>query len=323
MIIGLCPTRAGLIWQQGEGWIDEAGDAMHTSSAKSQLEAAHSLEAKEDWKDALKAYEVLLHSWPLSIYSGEAQFKIGLMQEKRGDFWAAYKAYEKVVSKFPGSPFFDLAVEREYSIGMLYLAGEPQRIWKIPLLPSMDKTVEIFESVIKAAPYGKWAPSAYFQVGQAREKQGKWTKAIEAYNMILDKYPNSDMASAAQYQIGFAWLSAASKPDYDQSAAQKSIEAFEDYISRFPKSEKVEQAKKHIAELKSRITQGSFDIAKFYESQKNYKAAYVYYNEVIRENPDSDQAKFAKERVEALKPIVEKNEPPSTLSTPQQQTNNS
>lgn len=300
------PAQASLTWSPGEGWVDESGGALNASSAKGQLELARSYESQEDWKSAVKAYSILLRHWPLSAYSGEAQFKLGLMNERIGEFWQAFQAYKKVVNKFPGSQFFDLAIERQYAIGNLYLAGEPQKLWKIPLLPSQDKTVEIYESVIKSAPYGKYAASSYFQIGLAREKQRKWSHAIAAYNTVLDKYPGSDLAADAQYQIGFAWMSAASEPDYDQSAAQKSIEAFQDFVTRFPSSEKIPQAKKHIEKLHSRITQGSFNIAAFYERQKNYKAAFIYYNQVVKENPDSEQARLAKERIEFLRPIIEK-----------------
>lgn len=316
LLFSLCPAWAGLTWRPGEGWTDESGEALQASSAKAQLDMAREFEAKENWKDATSAYRGLLRHWPLSIYAGEAQFKLGFMQEKRGEFWPAFQAYQKVISKYPGSQFFDLAVERQYAIGNLYLAGEPQRLWKIPLLPSMNKAVEIFESVVKAAPYGPYAAPAYFQIGQAREKQKKWSDAIEAYNTILDKYPGSDLADDAQYQIGYAWLNAASEPDYDQSAAEKSIEAFQDFLLKFPNSEKIAQAKEHIAQLKGRITQGAFNIAKFYEGQKNYKAAFIYYNEVVRQNPDSSQGKAAKERIEALKPLVEPATPSSSADKP-------
>lgn len=299
-------SSAVLTWRPGEGWADESGDTTHAKDVKSQLELARDLEAKQAWKDASRAYRVLLRQWPLSTYASEAQFKMGLMLEKKGEFWPAFQAYKKVVEKYPNSQFFKLAVEREFAIGNLFFAGEPQRLWKIPLLPSMNKAVEIFESVIRAAPYGDFAAPSYFQIGLSKEKQKKWTDAISSYNMILDKYPNSNLVDDAQYQIGFAWLKAASEPDYDQSAAEKSIQAFEDFLTRFPNSEKAEQAKTHITELRSRISQGALNIAKFYEKQNNLKAAYIYYNEVVRQNPDSQQGRAAKERVEALKPQVEK-----------------
>ncbi|MEM6821710.1 MAG: outer membrane protein assembly factor BamD [Verrucomicrobiota bacterium] len=293
---------AALVWRPGEGWVNEdSGQTLAASDAKAALQIARNFEAQEAWDNAATAYRTIVRRWPLSSAAGEAQFKLGYMLEKLAEFWPAYKAYQKVVDKYPGSQFFDLAIERQFSIGNLYLAGEPQRIWKIPLLPSMDKTVEIFQSVIDNAPYGPYAAPAHFKIGLARENQKKWSEAIQAYVDLLDRYPRSDLADDAQYQIGYAWYKASSQPDYDQSAARKSIEAFQEFGVRFPNSEKVAQAKSYISELTGRRIQGSYNIAKFYEKQANFKAALIYYNEVVRQNPESDQATEAKKRIDILR----------------------
>jgi outer membrane protein assembly factor BamD len=306
IVLGSSACPAALVWRPGEGWVNEgSGQTLAASDAKASLQAARNLESQEAYKDALDAYRSITRRWPLSSVAGEAQFKVGLMLEKRAEFWAAYKAYQVVVTKYPASQFFDLAIERQFSIGNLYLAGEPQKLWKIPLLPSMDKTVEIFETVVKNAPYGSLAAQAIFKTGLAREKQKKWSESISAYNKLMDKYPGSDFADDAQYQIGYAWYQAASEPDYDQSAAQKSIEAFQDFMVRFPNSEKVAQAQEYMQELSSRRVQGSMNIARFYEAQKNYKAALIYYSDVVQQNPGSGLASEAKQRVEALRGLVE------------------
>lgn len=294
--------QAALVWRPGEGWVNESsGQTLAASDAKAALQIARNMEAKEAWDNAAAAYRTIVRRWPLSSAAGEAQFKLGFMLEKLAEFWPAYEAYQKVVDKYPGSQFFDLAIERQFSIGNLYLAGEPQRIWKIPLLPSMEKTVEIFQNVIDNAPYGPYAAPAHFRIGLARENQKNWSKAIEAYTDLLDRYPRSDLADDAQYQIGYAWYQASSEPDYDQSAAKKSIEAFQEFQVRYPNSEKIAQAENYIEELTERRVQGSYNIARFYEGQNNYKAAMIYYNEVIRQGPQSNQASKAKERLEILR----------------------
>lgn len=299
-------ASAALVWRPGEGWTDEKGGDISASSSRDTLDLARKLEKDGDYENAMKAYKTIIRRWPLSFSSPEAQFKIGWCQEKKGDFWAAYKSYQRMLEKYPASAFFDQAIEREFAIGNLYLSGEPQRLWKIPVGPSMDKTVEIFEAVIKNAPYGSYAPQAQFKIGLAREKQKKYDEAIKAYNVILDKYPGNDIADDAQYQIGYAWMRASSEPDYDQSAAQKAIEAFQDFLTRYPNSEKAAQAQDNINALHSRQTQGSFNIAQFYETQHDLKAAYIYYNDVIKENPDSPQAQIAKKKVQDLRPFVAK-----------------
>jgi outer membrane protein assembly factor BamD len=300
--------QAALVWRPGEGWVYEKSGtttALAASDAKEQLQLARNLESEENWEDAYQAYKQVTRKWPLSTVAGEAQFKMGLMLEKTGDFWEAYRAYQDVVKKYPGSQYFDLAIERQFSIGNLFLSGEPRRLWKIPLLPSMDKTCEIYDTVIKNAPYGKYAAPAYFNTGRARENQKKWSEAIAAYQMIIDKYPNDALADDAQYQIGYAWYRASSQPDYDQSAAKKSIEGFQDYLTKYPTSDKIDQARDYMTQLMTRQTAGAYNIARFYEGQKNYKAAFIYYNEVVQIDPSSDQAKEAKAKIDALRPLVE------------------
>lgn len=301
-MVGIGVLPAALIWRPGEGWVNESsGETLAASDARAALQIAREMEAKEAWKEALTAYRTIVRRWPLSSTAGEAAFKMGLMQERMGEFWPAFKSYQEVVKKYAGSQYFDLAIERQYNIGNLYLAGEPQRIWKIPLLPSMEKTVEIFDAVIKNAPYGAYAPAAQFKIGLAYERQKKWSDAISAYNKLLDRYPNSEYADDAQYQIGYAWYQASSQPDYDQSAAEKAIEAFQDFSVRYPNSEKLTQAQAYVEELNGRRLQGTLNIARFYEEQKNFNAAIIYYNEVIQFAPDSPQAAEARRQIEALK----------------------
>ncbi len=298
-------AQAELVWRPGEGWSDESGGDVSASSSRDQLELAHKLEAKGQRDDAMKAYKTLLRRWPLSFFSPEAQFRIGKILEDEAEFQGAFKAFQTMVQKYPSSEYFEQALNEQYRIANLYLAGEPQRLWKIPIGPSMDKTVEMYERIIKNAPYGTYAPQCQFNIGLAREKQRRYTDAIDAYQKVLDSYPQSAVASNAQYQIGYAWMRSSSSGDYDLGAAKKAVDAFQDYLVRYPQSDKAAQAQENIRKLGLKQTQGAFDVAKFYETQHDPRGAYIYYNEVIREDPTCPQAQIAKKRIAELRPILE------------------
>ncbi len=122
---------------------------------------------------------------------------------------------------------------------------------------------------------------------------------------MLDNYPTSSVAANAQYQIGYAWMQSSQAGDYDMGAAKKAVDAFQDYLVRYPDSDKAVQAQENIQKLGQKQTQGAFDIAKFYETQHQTRAAFIYYNEVVREDPNSAQAQIAKKRIQELRPIVE------------------
>jgi outer membrane protein assembly factor BamD len=301
------PAQASLVWRPGEGWSDESGGDVSASSSRDELEAAHKLEAQGQRDDAMKAYKSLLRRWPLSFFAPEAQYRVGKILEDEGDFYNAFQAFQKMVTKYPSSDYFEQSQAEQYRIANLYLAGEPQRIWKIPVGPSMDRTVEMYQRIIQNAPYGTYAPESQFKIGLAREGQRRYTDAVDAYQKVLDNYPTSSVASSAQYQIGYAWMHASMTGDYDMGASKKAVEAFQDYLVRYPTSDKAEQAQENIVHLSQKQTQGAFSIAQFYERchPPDKRAAYIYYNEVVREDPNSAQAQLAKKRIQELRPVVE------------------
>ena len=298
-------AQATMVWRPGEGWSDESGNDISASSSRDQLELAHKLEAQGQKDAALKAYKGLLHRWPLSFFAPEAQYRVGKILEDQADFYNAFQAFQKMVAKYPSSEFFDQALNEQYRIANLFLAGEPQRIWKIPVGPSMERTIEMYNRIIKNAPYGTYAPQCQFNIGLAQENQRKYPDAVDSYQKVLDNYPTSSVASNAQYQMGYAWMRSSVTGDYDMGAAKKAVDAFQDFLVRYPNSDKAAQAQDNITRLESKQTEGALDVAKFYETQHESRAAFIYYNEVVREDPNSPQAALAKKRIQELRPIVE------------------
>ena len=256
------------------------------------------------FEQALKIYQDFAKENPDNFRKTEAQYKTGEMLEHLARYWDAYEAYKKLVEESAANQYWDLAIERMFAIGNVFLAGQPQMLWKIPMPADMNKVVTIYESIIRSAPFGSYAPLATFSCGLAREKQKKWPEAVKFYEEVLDKYPKNDLIDDAQYQIGFVWMKAAREPQYDQTAAQKGIEAFQDYVARFKRSDKTEQAVENIEMLKQRLSGGSLSVARFYDKAGNYPAALVYYNEVLSQSPDSPQGQEAKQRKRVLEDLL-------------------
>jgi len=166
--------------------------------------------------------------------------------------------------------------------------------------PSMARAQQIFENIVKTAPYSKWAPLAEFYAGQALEKQGHPDEAVADYQEVISRYPSDPTAADAQYQIGYVYL-VQSRTAYDKSAAGKAQDAFEDFLARYPTSEKAPQAQDNLKTIQGRENSNAVQIAKFYDKKKNYKAAVIYYEEVIKEQPGTPDAKAAEARIAALK----------------------
>ena len=117
----------------------------------------------------------------------------------------------------------------------------------------------------------------------------------------IDKFPNDPVAADAQYQIGYIWFTATRGGTKDIAATNSARTGFQDFLFRYPNSEKAAQARANLQQLEHKATSSSFDVARYYDKQKAYRAAVIYYNEVIREQPGSAESEKAKKRIDQLR----------------------
>jgi outer membrane protein assembly factor BamD len=165
----------------------------------------------------------------------------------------------------------------------------------------MEEAANIFMAIIRTSPYGKYTARATFDLGRAREKQGSNDAAVAAYQSVVEKFPNDPIAIDAQYQIGYIWSQTTRSGSYDPAAAAKAKTGFQDFIYRYPNSEKSAQARENLKRMETKQTSTAFEIARFYDKQKRYRAAAIYYNDVIRQQPGSREGDRAKKRISELR----------------------
>ena len=199
---------------------------------------------------------------------------------------------------------------RQYEIASRFLGGEWFRLWgTIPLYPSMDETAKLFSTIVTNGPYSDVAPHAQLRIGAAREKQKDYPEAVKAYATAADRYYNQPVIAAdALYREGVAYQKQAATAEYDQGTAAQAIAAYTDFITLYPDDQRVPDAQKAIAALKTQQVEGNFKVAQFYEQNKVLNAeqrrdgALVYYNQVLQLDPNSPFAAQARQRIEQLKP---------------------
>jgi outer membrane protein assembly factor BamD len=253
---------------------------------------------------AIKIYKKLVKKYPRANVSPEATFRAAKLTEEEGNFLGAAQIYRGLMEAYPQTEHFQEAIEAQFRIGEIYLNGKKRRILGVPVSSGLDEAIEIFAAIVRSAPYGRYTARAQYDIGRARELEGSADLAIDAYQAVVENFPNDPLAVDAQYQIGYIWFQATRAGTYDPQAADKARTAFQDFLFRFPKSEKAPQARENLARLDHRLTKGSLSIAQYYDRTKHYRAAVLYYNEVIRQQPGSPESELAKKRIEALRSKV-------------------
>jgi outer membrane protein assembly factor BamD len=267
---------------------------------KVQWEYAQGLEKNAKYNNAAHAYQALIKAFPTSPYAPQAQLKIAECHEKNGDLYEAFKAYEKMLDNYPKDANYEDILKRENRIGELYIKGKKRNLWRFPIIPAVDKGIEILEAIIKNAPYSAIAPQAQFMVGTAYKRQGKYTEAITAYEKILKDYTDTPWYEEALYQVGWCNYKKSRGFSYDQLSAKEAVVYFERFISEFPQSKHTEKTKQMLNELSHRQGKGILEIAHYYDKHHYKEAAIMYYKDIVEKFPETEEAQIAEKRLKIL-----------------------
>ena len=301
------PGRAAVVFKPGEKARFQAkapGEEEMSGTAQQLFERAQEAERRGNFGAAIKAYRTIVKKHPTDTLAPGACYRLGQLEEQAHKYLLAAQSYAVLAEKYPKSERFEEAVEGMFRIGETYLTGQKTKLLGITIKSGTEQAAEIFTLIIRTAPYGKYTARAQFDLGRAREKQGQNEAAIAAYQAVVEKFPDDPIAVDAQYQIGYIWSKASASGTYDPAAANHAKVAFEDFLARFPNSEKAAQARQNLKRMEHKETSTAYDIAKFYDKQKEYRAAAIYYNEVIRTQPGSTEGERAKKRISELRAKV-------------------
>jgi outer membrane protein assembly factor BamD len=299
-------SPAPLVYTPGEGWHYESAGGegrWRRVRAKDQLEVAQKAFEQKDYGLASKAARRTVSQWPFSDYAPQAQYLLGRCHEAKGQDERAFQAYQTLVEKYPKVENYDEVVKRQYEIANRFLAGKWFKLWHlIPAFPSMDRTIRLYEQIIKNGPYSEVAPEAQMNIGTAYEQKliSDYTAAAKAYEKAADRYSDEKVGTDALYKVGLTYNKQARRAEYDQSIAAQAIGTFTDFATLFPEDPRVSEAQKHINALKTEQARGSFDVARFYERNHRWKAALIYYNDVLDKDPNSKYAGEARQRIDAI-----------------------
>jgi len=297
--------QASIIFRPGEkvkyvapGEEEVSGNAQHL------YDIAQEAEKRGNNGRAIKVYALLLRKYPHDTLAPVAAYRASKLMEQSHYYIHAANTYRILVEHVSNRPNFEEAIEAQFRIGEMYLSGKKIKLLGIPLVTSMDRAVEIFAAIVRTAPFGRYTARAQFDIGLARQKQHANDAAIQAYQAVIDKFPSDAIAADAQYQIAYIWYEAARLGTNDQAATEKARNGFEDFLFRYPKSEKAAQARENLEHLQQKSTGDAMKVAKFYDKKKAYRAAVIYYNEVIHEQPRSAASAEAQKRVDEIRAKV-------------------
>ena len=263
------------------------------AEAASLLQQARDLEAAGSTSRAVSTYRQIVKDYPVSPSAPSAQFRVAQLLEESGNLSRAFDAYKVFVENYPQAREFDQAANAQLAIADDFMKRR-----------RFERAEEMYRALLGSAPYAKFAPAAQFKLGQSLESRKEYEQSIAAYQVVLDRYATSDYADDALYQIGYVQLTEAQSRSQDLSAAIDAKNTFEEFLMEYPNSEKAAQARDNLDRMSGRETSDLYSIAQFYDRNSNFRAAVIYYGELVRRQGGSEQAKLANDRIEEIRAEV-------------------
>lgn len=275
-------------------WTPEIGKWINPKRAlkdtpDEQFRYAFALWQEKDIKRALLEFEKIPRYFPKSRYAPEAQYYIGRCFEEQGQYYKAFLAYQKLIDKYPYNARLDEIVERQYKIGNLFFVkSKDNNIWQRFSLKSAEaKAIEIFQKVVENSPYGEYAVYAQFKIALCWKRLGNYQEAEQAFKKVITNYPTSELVDDAIVHLALLTAKYKKKSAYSQEATEEAIKRLEELTKN---KEQTPEVEKVLKELKEKKAESLYRIAEFYQKQRLYKSARIYYNEIIKKYPETSWA---------------------------------
>jgi len=291
-------------------WSSESGkfvssDTVNQEESEELLKHALSFRHEKNGERSIAELENLLQKFPSSHIAPEAQFQIGLIHEEAGDYSRAFGAYKKLTENYPQSEKSDEVIERVFKIGQMFLSGYKEKVAGVVNVSRLPKAVEVFEHIVKIAPFGKYGDQAQFHIGVAYKTMGRFREAVEEFQKFVDRYPSSVLLDDAYFQLAESSYAFSKKATRDQYAVEDAITNISNYLAKYPSSnasEKVMQLKKEIEEQDA---EKNFRIGLYYEEQNELESARLYFEGVSKKYPETAAGKQSAEKLKFLGTSIE------------------
>lgn len=131
-----------------------------------------------------------------SVESDSQLFKKAKELTSENKFQEAVTAYEQLLKKYPESNFADSTL---LNLASIY---QNKKISNLTGKQSLEKAISYFKRIYDDYPKSDLAPTGLFMCGfiQANELKD-FEAATKTYNLFIEKFPDSELASSAKEEL--------------------------------------------------------------------------------------------------------------------------
>ena len=271
-------------------------------TAAEQEALAYSLYEADRLHAAANAYQALVYAWPDSPQAATAQLALAKVQQRRELYAKAFDEYQYLIDHYPGQFDYRNVLDLQFQIANYLMTAKKGKFLFFSGFEAPEQALPMFEKIIQNAPSWDKAPLAQFNIGLIHEQNHEEEEAGAAYEILQNRYPNSEWAAPASFHQALCLQRLSTERPHDENALNAARSALVGFIRNYPDSNQVPEARSLLKDDNTRREHLAFERASFYDHlAKRPAAALQAYEEFLRVFPSSDLAPTARERIEALK----------------------
>jgi outer membrane protein assembly factor BamD len=153
--------------------------------------------------------------------------------------------------------------------------------------------IEAFKTITVQYQGSGIADAAQFYIGEARFNRSEYILAAAEYDMLIRSMPSSQYVSRARYKRALSYYMMSPKSQLDQKYTRLAIDDFQTFLEYAPTDTLAKEAEAKVAELTNKLAEKIFESGKLYYRREYYKAAIVYFDNVIDQYHDTRYADAA------------------------------
>ena len=160
-----------------------------------------------------------------------------------------------------------------------------------------ERSAKSFSTLEKAYPYSQYQRKGLVMTTFSQYQNGQYDDAIGSAKRYLGLYPNSTDSAYVMYLQAMATYNQIPDISHDQDRAEKSVAQFEALITKYPKSEYVDDARYKMGVARDQLAGKEMSVGRYYLERREYTAAVNRFRTVLAKYQTTRHAEEALERL--------------------------
>jgi len=248
------------------------------------------------YRQAISTYKEFFDLFPDSPMADQVQFAIAESYEARGKLVKAGEEYQKLIVNYRESPLYDRVVRKQYDIAAKFHEQYVNRkgLGRLTAGRTLRHAINVYEQVIENDPFGAGTAEAQYRLAECYFTADKLVEARLEYQQVISRFPSSRWSTDARFYLALCEYRRMLPARYDQQNAQNALNGFTQFLTAaMSDHEQADEARKYVEDVKERLAEHDYLVARFYRRRGRMRAALVCYQTLMRQYPNTSFAEKA------------------------------